>query len=151
VKRGMFLILVLALCLVVPLTAAADSLYIGDYCWTSSYGPTLIFSAFFLGYDSNGHEIINYIGRWKAQGLNDFPLNGNCIDTFMGPQRVYKCNLLVTYGVSATIYGNDLLFAVLDYFTLDGEASGVGNQINGSSLESAPLTFTLKRIACPVW
>jgi hypothetical protein len=145
-KRGMFLILVLALCLVVPLTAAADSLYLGDYCWLTNNNQTVIFSAFFLGYDSRGHEIINYIGRWKA-GSEDFPLNGNCIDTFKGTQRVYECNLLMT-----SEDANALLFAVLDYFTLDGEASGVETATPGNSVVSVPVTpFTLKRIACPVW
>jgi hypothetical protein len=145
-KRGIFLILVLAVCLVVPLTAAADSLYLGDYCWETNYGEVFIFSAFFLGYDSRGHEIINYIGRWK--GLVDIPINGNCIDTFDN-KRVYQCNLLFTVDD-----GNALMFAEFDYFTLDGDLHGVQNAIQGTSVLSVPITnYTVTPIACSqvVW
>jgi hypothetical protein len=151
-KRGIFLILVLAVCLMVPLTTEADSLYIGDYCWETNIGEVFIFSAFFLGYDSRGHEIINYIGRWKGGALGlfvDFPMNGNCIDTFDNNKRVYKCNLLTTFD-----YENALMFAEFDYFTLDGDLHGVLNLIQGNSVVSEPIpNYTVTPIACSqvVW
>ena len=149
-RRRIFLVLGLAVCLmvclIVPVTTEADSLYVGDYCWATAYGP-IIFSAFFLGLDSNGHEIINYIGRW-----NDFPVNGNCIEKFIGKDRIYDCNILETYKITITgATGNKVLSLILDYFSLNGQATGVATDVNGLSIFSSYVSLIFTPIDCPSW
>ncbi len=139
--KSIVLFLAVVICIAAPISSQAIE-YVGDACWEMA-GSLLTFSVIFVGWDSSGHEIINYTGS-----LAGAPTNGNCIERFIGDGRFYECNVFST-GPG----GNAAMFVLLDYYTLVGLANSVFNigtqsgYVNSTYYQNTVLT----PIACPSW
>ncbi len=142
-KKILLCLIVVSFVLLAP-GVSRPSQYIGDWCWSMGTGITLICSVSLIGTDSNGFEIVNYVGRMKMS-LGEAPVNGNCVVSDFSGRRKYLCNLLMTSGDGVATF-----YAEFDYYTLNGLYSAVFDVYDGYSMNEPFIPVSaLPRIACP--